>query len=187
MFESLSSEPQPVSTPATAEPVMAPDDFVSIPGAPWQLQGEAVAFLASPFSVRLLVRYASSPVGPYLEHALATLVRRGPHVFQMSVDLEDSMIGGREIWGFPKTLESLGWSEGGNRIVFRRESQIFRVRAFGPSFSLVTPFWTAQQKGEQWLRVPGKIGGRARLAFRGRQLALVLSSFWMEIEEPQTP
>ncbi len=180
-----------VLTSATVEPAIASDEtsyFVpSIPDAPWQLQGEAVAFLASPTSLRLLVRYDNSPVGPYLEHALATLTWRGPHVFQMSVDLEDSMIGGREIWGFPKTLESLDWTEDENRVIFRREGQTFRVRAFGPSFSLALSFWTVQQKGEDWVRVPGVIGGRARLGFRGRQLALVLRSFWMEIEEPQTP
>lgn len=182
MLESFSSEPQTLSGVSTS----ASDDLNSIPDAPWQLQGEAVALLASPFSVRLLVRYSASPVGPYLEHALATLTRRGPHVFQMSVDLEDSLIGGRAIWGYPKTLESLDWRESGKRIVFRREEQTFRVRAFGPSFSLALSFWSVQQKGAEWVRVPGKIGGRAQLGFRGRQLALVLRSFWMEIEEPQT-
>lgn len=157
----------------------------AIPGAPWVLQGEAVAFLASPVSLRLLVRYSYSPVGPYLEHALATLSPRGPHVFQMSVDLDASRRGGRAIWGFPKTLESLGWKSIGNRILFRRESQTFRVRALGPSFPLALPFWSAQQKENEWVRVPGKIKGRARLAFRGPQLALVLSAFEMTIEAPQ--
>lgn len=155
-----------------------------IPPAPWQLRGKAVAFLASPFSVRLLVHYDESPVGPYDEHALATLTMRGPHVFQMSVNLENSMIGGRSIWGFPKTLESLEWEERGKRIVFRRESKRFRVRVFGPSFPVALPFWAAQQKEGVWLRVPGKMRGRARFGFRGSQLALVLVSFWMEIEAP---
>jgi len=157
----------------------------SIPGAPWTLRGQAVAFLASPPSVRLLVHYLESPVGAYDEHALATLTRRGPHVFQMSVNLEDSMIGGRTIWGFPKTLESLAWSRSGNRVSFRRESREFRVRALGPMFPLVLPFWTAQQKDGVWNRVPGHIQGRARLAFRGPQLALWLDSFSMTIEPPQ--
>lgn len=156
-----------------------------IPGAPWVLHGEAVAFLVSPTSLRLLVRYSYSPVGPYLEHALATLSWRGPHVFQMSVNLGASLRGGRAIWGFPKTLESLFWQGSPGRTVFRREQQTFRVRAFGPSFPIALPFWAAQQKGQKWVRVPGKISGRARLGFRGPQLAFVLGAFEMTIEPPQ--
>lgn len=172
---------------ALAPEIVSPVEVAptAIPDAPWVLQGEAVAFLASPTSIRLLVRYSYSPVGPYVEHALATLSWRGPHVFQMSVNLDASKRGGREIWGFPKTLESLDWKSMGNRIVFRREAQTFRVRAFGPSFPLALPFWSAQQKGKEWVRVPGKIKGRARLGFRGPQLALVLHAFEMRIEPPQ--
>ncbi len=157
----------------------------SIPGAPWTLRGQAVAFLASPTSLRLLVHYLESPVGRYDEHALATLTRRGPHVFQMSVNLEDSMIGGRTIWGFPKTLEALAWNRTANRVTFARQTQPFRVRAFGPTFPLALRFWTAQQKDGVWNRVPGGIEGHARLAFRGPQLALFLDSFSMTIEPPQ--
>ena len=156
----------------------------SIPGAPWTLRGQAVAFLASLTSLRLLVHYLESPVGPYDEHALANWTRRGPHVHQMSVNLEDSMIGGRTIWGFPKTMESLAWRSTQNRATFRREAKQFRVRATGPTFPLVLPFWTAQQKDGVWNRVPGGIEGRARLAFRGPQLALWLDSFSMTIEPP---
>ncbi len=156
-----------------------------VPGAPWILRGEAVAFLASPTSVRLLVHYLESPVGAYDEHALATLTKRGPHVFQMSVNLVESMIGGRAIWGFPKTLEALEWKQNGKRITFAREKQRFRVRALGPTFFLALPFWTAQEKDGVWNRVPGCIKGRARLAFRGLQLALFLESFSMTIEPPQ--
>ncbi|BCM92318.1 hypothetical protein IAD21_04197 [Abditibacteriota bacterium] len=158
---------------------------IAIPDAPWYLRGEAVAFLAAPLTVRLLVNYTHSPVGPYHEHALATLTRHGPHVFQMSVDLEASRLGGRTIWGFPKTLESLSWTGNTEHIQFRRESQRFHVRAFGPIFPLALPFWTAQQKQNNWVRVPGHIRARARLAFRGPQLALALSGFEMEIEKPQ--
>lgn len=155
-----------------------------VPPAPWRLRGDAAAFLASPCSVRLLVRYAQSPVGPYEEHALATLTRRGPHVFEMSVNLLDSMIGGRTIWGFPKTLETLSWQRRGPRILFRREDQTFRVRGVGPAFPLSLAFWTAQRKDDEWVRVPGQIQGRARFGFRGRQLALILEGFDLLIEPP---
>jgi len=168
--------PSPVSSP----------DLYPIPDAPWILRGEAVTFLASWRAVRLLVRYDSSPVGTYLEHALSTLTRKGPHVFQMSVDLEASRRGGREIWGFPKTLETLDWKVDGERIAFRRENQTFHVRMLGPTFPLALPFWTAQQKGAEWMRVPGNIRARARLGFRGRQWALVLTAFEMRIEAPES-
>ncbi len=157
----------------------------SIHPPPWHLRGEAVALLASPVSVCLLVNYTSSPVGPYLEHALATLTLRGPHVFQMSVNLEKSMLGGRAIWGFPKTMEALAWQKKRDRLTFRRLDKVLRVRAFGPKFPLALPFWAAQQKEGAWVRVPGFIRARVRLAFRGVQLALWFDSFSMEIKAPK--
>lgn len=156
-----------------------------IPNAPWILRGEAIAFLASPLSVRLLVNYRDSPVGPYREHALAQMTKRGPHVFQMSVDLEASKIGGRTIWGFPKTLENLSWKTRGQHTLFRRESQVFRVRKIGPSFPIALSFWTVQNLNGQDVRVPGQIRARARLGFRGRQFALCIEDFWMRFEAPQ--
>ena len=160
------------------------DASQTTPPAPWTLTGQAVALLASPTSARLLVNYKTSPVGPYLEHALVTLTRRGPHVFQMSVTLAASMRGGREIWGFPKTLENLSWQENGARVVFRRENQTFRVRACGPQFPLALPFWTVQKHNGRDVRVPGRIQATAQLAFRGRGLALLLPDFTMTIEPP---
>ena len=155
-----------------------------IPPAPWTLTGQAVAFLASPLTARLLVNYQTSPVGPYLEHALACPTLRGPHVFQMSVSLAASKRGGREIWGFPKTLEHLEWRQSGERLLFRRENQMFRLRIVGPQFPLALPFWTVQILNARKVRVPGRIQARARLAWRGRQLALFLSEFEMTIEPP---
>ena len=155
-----------------------------IPPAPWTLTGQAVALLSSPISARLLVNYQTSPVGPYLEHALTTVTLRGPHVFQMSVTLAASMRGGREIWGFPKTLESLSWRQNGARVVFARETQVFRARAVGPQFPLALPFWTVQNLSGTDVRVPGRIRARAQLALCGRQLALFLPRFEMTIEPP---
>ncbi len=155
-----------------------------IPDAPWILHGEAIAMLASPFSVRLLVNYRDSPVGPYCEHALAQMTWRGPHVFQMSVDLNASKIGGRTIWGFPKTLENLGWKTCENRVEFWRQRQIFRVRKIGPSFPLALSFWTIQNLNGADVRVPGRIRARARFGFRGRQIALFIEDFWMKFEAP---
>lgn len=156
----------------------------TIPPAPWTLSGQAVALLASPLTARLLVNYSASPVGPYLEHALARLTTSGPHVFQMSVTLPASVCGGREIWGFPKTLEHLSWQERGARLTFEREGQRFSFRACGPQFPFALPFWTVQNLNGQDMRVPGRIRASAQLAFRGRQLALLLPRFEMTIEPP---
>lgn len=162
------------------------DEIRPIPPAPWTLTGQAVAFLAGPLRARLLVNYASSPVGPYLEHALSVPTLRGPRVVQMSVDLEASRVGGRKIWGYPKTLEILSWQREGDRLVFRREDQIFRLRIWGPSFPIAFPFWTVQTLDGADVRVPANIKARARLASRGRQIALFVEDFEMRFEPPQS-
>ena len=183
----------------------------SIPPAPWHLTGQAVAFLAAPFKLRLLVNYATSPVGPYLEHALAVPTWRGPRVGQMSVDSNASVIGGREIWGYPKTLEMMQWQQTGARFRFRcmrrmgetsiwfkhsegvqsvsfrsrHMPQIFRWRTFGPTIPIALPFWTVQTLDGADVRVPAKIRARVQLAFRGRQLAIFVESFTMIFDPPQ--
>lgn len=157
----------------------------AIPPAPWHLTGQAIAFLAAPARLRLLVKYRSSPVGPYLEHALAIPTLRGPRVTQMSVDSTASMIGGREIWGYPKTLEGLSWQRDGERLIFRRENQTFRLRLWGPTFPVAAPFWTVQTLNGSDVRVPARIKATARLAFRRRQLALFVEEFAMTFHPPQ--
>ncbi len=161
------------------------NDLKPIPPAPWHLTGQAVAFLAAPLTLRLLVNYASSPVGPYLEHALAVPTWLGPRVVQMSVNSELSKIGGREIWGYPKTLEILSWQRDGNRLIFRREHQTFRLRICGPSFPIALPFWTIQTLNGENVRVPARIEARAKFAWRGRQIALFVEDFAMTFEPPQ--
>lgn len=156
-----------------------------IPPAPWHLTGQAVAFLAAPLTLRLLVNYRSSPVGPYLEHALSIPTWLGPRVTQMSVDLEASMIGGHKIWGYPKTLEQLSWLRDGDKLIFRRENQTFRLRIWGPTFPIAAPFWTIQTLDGENVRVPAQLKARARLAFRGRQIAIFLEDFAMTFEPPQ--
>ena len=170
------------STGATRIPIRM---SLSIPPAPWHLTGQAVAFLASPFTLRLLVNYASSPVGSYLEHALAVPTWLGPRVIRMSVDSELSKIGGRAIWGYPKTLENLSWQRDGKHLVFRREKQTFRLRICGPSFPIAAPFWTVQTLNGENVRVPAHIKARVKLAFRGRQIAIFVEEFSMTFEPPQ--
>ena len=158
----------------------------SIPPAPWHLTGQAVAFLAAPLTLRLLVNYDSSPVGPYLEYALCVPTWLGPRVVQMSVNSQLSKIGGREIWGYPKTLENLSWQREGDRLIFRRENQTFRLRICGPSIPIALPFWTIQTLDGENVRVPARIKARLRFAFRERQIAIFAEHFEM-IFEPLQP
>jgi hypothetical protein len=157
----------------------------SIPPPPWVLHGEAVAFLAPRLRLRLLVNYHKSPVGPYHEHALATLTWRGPSVVQMGVDLEASLVGGRRNWGYPKVLERLAWYLKGKNIIFSRKDKTFRIRKTYLRLPLALPFWTIQELNGQVVRVPATLRGIARLGFRGRQLALILDEFEMKFEAPQ--
>lgn len=157
----------------------------SIPPAPWVLHGKAVAFLAPRFRWRLLVKYQQSPVGPYHEHALVILTRRGPSVVQMGVNSEASMLGGRRNWGYPKVLERLSWQSSRRNIVFLRNGKTFRIQKTCLRFPLALPFWTVQELDGQVVRVPATLRGKARLGFRGRQLALILDEFEMRFEAPQ--
>ncbi len=144
--------------------------------------------MASPLSFRLLVNYHSSPVGPYLEHALVKFKYANgalaPHVFQMSVNLEASKIGGRTIWGFPKTLEELSWGEKGNRIEVLREDEKFNIRGFGPKLPVRLSFVTLQELNGEWLKVSGQISAKCQGAFRGRQFAIIISDFSLVIAPP---
>ena len=155
-----------------------------VPPAPWQLTGQAIALLEGS-QVRLLVHYESSPVGPYDEFALAKLTRRGPSVVEMLVTIEASRQGGRANWGFPKEIAALDWQNDENRAIFRAPGRVLRFRAFGPRFALQLRFWTAQTLENRPVRVPGHRQAQARLAFRGRQMALWLEKFEMNIEPPQ--
>jgi hypothetical protein len=109
---------------------------------------------------------------------------RGPSVVQMSVDSEASRHGGREIWGFPKELESLDWSVQGKWISFARGRRIFRIRKLGFRFPLALPFWTIQYHRGEVVGVPAFMKAKARLGFRHRQLALILDEFEMTFQGP---
>ncbi|MGE0795610.1 MAG: acetoacetate decarboxylase family protein [Acidimicrobiia bacterium] len=103
---------------------------MTAPVAPWALSGEAiVAFvrrgrssavlpdglapLPGPVAV-LAACYDGSPVGPYLELAVARPARLGPRpgwcVTTMAVDVPEARTGGRLNWGYPKELAELEWS-----------------------------------------------------------------------------
>jgi hypothetical protein len=151
---------------------------------PWTLTGSAAVLLSRRGAV-MLVHYETSPVGSYNEWALAVLTTRGPRVVDMAVTSEASCRGGRENWGFPKRLANLQWRQRGARIEFRGESEIYRLRAFGPCFALCVRAWCVQMLGGRDVRVPFLLRGDARLAWRGRQLALLVEDFEFIVDAPE--
>ena len=157
---------------------------VSVSTPPWRLTGSAVALL-SPRGVVMLVHYDTSPVGSYDEWARAVLALRGPRIVEMLVTSEASMRGGRENWGFPKQLAKLQWMQRGPRIEFRTQNAIYRLRAGGPSVPLRLRSFCVQTLHGQDVRVPFFIEGKARLALRGRQIALLMEDFVFDVERPQ--
>jgi hypothetical protein len=105
----------------------------------------------------------------------------------MYVDSPASREAGRALWGFPKELADLEWKSGGSHITFRKEREYFRFRAFGFALPFRVKARTMQVLNGEKVRVPIEVSGRAGLAFRGRQWALVLEEFEMQVFAPQLP
>ena len=150
----------------------------------WVLGGSAVLLLRDVKSATALVHYEGSPVGPYDEWAVIEVSRLGPSVVEMLVTSEASLEAGRALWGFPKELAKLSWKQEAQRIVFRKRDEVFRFRSFGIAFPVHAKAWTNQVLDGRDVRVPCTIQGRARLAFRGKQVALLMEDFEMQIFAP---
>jgi len=115
-------------------------------------------------------RYTSSPVGPYLEMAVAEPARFGSRpgmcVTTMVVDSAESRAGGRGKWGFPKELGTLNWFMVGKERSLRWEERgaVIRWTTRGPLLPAILPFVCLQQRADVPLRIPGLARGSARLA-----------------------
>jgi hypothetical protein len=155
---------------------------VSPVSPPWILTGSAVALLSSR-GVILLAHYETSPVGAYDEWALGVLTVRGPCIVEMLVTSALSMRGGRENWGFPKQLANLKWTQRGAHVEFCAENDIYRLRACGPRFPLSLRGFCTQTLNGQEVRVPLFLQGKARMAWRGKQIALLIEDFIFEVKE----
>lgn len=115
-------------------------------------------------------RYATSPVGPYLELAVAEPVRLGARVGTcatvMVVDSAASRQAGRTRWGFPKELGTLHWSAEGDDVVLRWEERgvVVRGRPAGPAFPAIVPYWSLQARADGPIRVGGLLRGSGRFS-----------------------
>jgi hypothetical protein len=152
----------------------------------WTLCGSGVLLLRDTRLALALVHYDSSPVGAYDEFAVIELSFRGPSVMEIAVTSVASRDAGRALWGFPKTLQNLSWRRNGKHIVFRSEHETFRVRAAKFVFPFRAKAWTNQILNGQKVRVPCAASGRARIAFRGKQWALCLEEFELQVFAPIT-
>lgn len=169
------------------------------PPAPWVLGGESIVGLARwrgpapplPPALRpapgpwvvAAVRYTGSPVGPYLELAVAQPARIGVRpgwcVQVMVVDSPASRIGGRLHWGLPKELGTLRWDEEGREaaLTWEEKGVVVRGRPLpGPPLPWLVPVRALQQRGDGPVHVPGRLRGTGRL-----------STVRVEVDEQRAP
>lgn len=156
------------------------------PFAPWLLRGEAIVALARsrgrhsmlPAGVRpapgpsllTATRFTSSPVGPFLQLAIAEPARIGPRLgwclTTVVVDNPQARLGHQLNWGVPAQLGSLRWLARDERreLVWQERDLILRAEAHGPAVPLVLPLRAVQRRPDGPVVVPGHLGGRARWA-----------------------
>lgn len=142
--------------------------FVRRRGLPRALP-DGVAPLPGPLVV-VAARYDGSPVGPYLEFAVAEPARLGPRpgwcVTTMAVDLPEARTGGRLNWGYPKELASLTWSAADGMSTLRWVERGIVIS--GTPTKLVAPVLVplrmVQRRNDGPVVVPGGLRGVARLA-----------------------
>jgi hypothetical protein len=159
---------------------------MAAPFAPWSLAGETLAGLARcperlgpvPWGLaavpgpKLVVAtcYSESPVGPYLELAVAEPARLGARlgwcITTMVVDSAGSRRGGRLNWGFPKELGTLTWHRDGSRRELRwaERDVVIEGRPKGPPLPGLAPVRMLQHRSDGPVVVPGWLRGRVRLA-----------------------
>jgi hypothetical protein len=157
------------------------------PHAPWHLSGECVVALvrrkrpwvALPAGLSrmpgpalvMAVRYADSPVGPYVELAVGEPahlgLRVGLCVTTMVVTSADSRVGGIVNWGFPKELGTLSWAavDAGVELVWKERDVVVTSRPYGRrGLPALVPMRSLQRRADGPVVVPGRIRGWARPA-----------------------
>lgn len=159
--------------------------MVTPPAPPWHMTGECTAALVRPGrpgplpagierlpgpSLLVAARYESSPVGPYLELAVASPARVGARpglcVTIMAVDSEHSLLGGRSNWGFPKELASLAWGANGDErsLDWEDGGMAITARPRGLAVPFLAPVVCLQRRSDGPVLVPGWLRGRLRWA-----------------------
>lgn len=169
--------------PLRQESAVEIDRTFLVPPAPWHLSGEAIAHLDGR-GIALLVNYTDSPVGPYHETARLGFTALGPKIVKMAVDSPASRRGGRRNWGYPKTLQEIGWRRRGHRVEVRAEGRVLRWKLCAAPIPLRLRGFTVQRLHGEAVRVPVAVSGRVGLAWRGRQLGVVVHDMRLIVSPP---
>jgi hypothetical protein len=109
--------------------------------------------------------YTGSPVGPYLELAVAEPARMGLRfgwcITTMVVDSAESRYGGRSNWGYPKELSSLVWHVEGNvrELHWPDRGIVVRGRCTRLRLPFLAPVQSLQRRGDGPVLVPGRLRG----------------------------
>lgn len=192
------------------------------PGS-WVLRGEAIvafgarrparpalpAGLASVPGPAMVTatRYTHSPVGPFLELAVAEPVRLGARLgwcrTLVVVDRHDVRIGDRLQWGFPAEIGLLRWfvRDGERELIWDEHDLVVRGRPHGPAMPWLSPQRTLQERNREPVVVPGHVRGLARPArvsvqtmpgdalagLAGRHVGLVVSGLHRVWRDARTP
>jgi len=155
------------------------------PFAPWALRGEAIVGFTRrrlrvelPLGIRPALgptmvtasRFTDSPVGPYLQLAVAVPARIGArlgwHVALMVVDRQDARTGARLNWGFPAELGALRWRSDEHRreLVWDDREIVVRATGRGPKVPMAVPHRELQSRGDGPVMVPDRLLGLFQLA-----------------------
>jgi hypothetical protein len=130
-------------------------------------------------------RFMQSPVGPYLQLAVALPARLGGRfgwcVTHLVVDKQDARTGARLNWGFPAELGTLRWREDGpvRELIWEERELAVRGRGRGPKIPLAIPHRELQHRGDGPVIVPDRLLGMFRAAtvriqaFPGDELSVI--------------
>jgi len=163
---------------------------VTLPAhAPWKLLGDCLVGLVGgagkdaadgwPPELRPMpgprllaaVRWADSPVGPYLQLTVAQPARLGVRPGLCStttvVNSTDARVGGIVNWGFPAELGTLEWSPtaDGAELRWKERDITVRGRLLGRrALPLLIPMRSVQHRADGPVVIPGRCRGWARRA-----------------------
>jgi hypothetical protein len=207
---------------------------VPVPPSPWQLQGSALVIMGrlrrgaarelaggvrglvapAPFGSLAalgLIRYDTSPVGPYHEMMVVPglLWRDIPAAFisHLLVDSQPSWLGGRALWGLPKEMAHFDWQVDDDRqhfaVATNNDTPLLQadIRLRGRLSGLVVPplpFMSARGPRRQLFTINGRVQQMRRASvtltipptspysplrhlLQGIHLALWLDSFSLRI------
>jgi hypothetical protein len=115
-------------------------------------------------------RFSSSPIGPFLQLAVAVPARLGGRlgwcVTLLVVDRQDARTGARLNWGFPAQLGTLRWlAEGRTRqLAWDERGVVVSARGRGPKVPLAVPHRELQSRGDGPVMVPDRLLGLFQVA-----------------------